>query len=342
MASIKVFRPGVFDLFHVGHLNCIKEAAKYGNYLIVGVQDDRDVFACKNRKPIIPLQERMEILAAIKGVDEVISYRNINLSRLLEAFDIGVLAVGNDYGRLSEYPDQLATLKYCEENNITVARMPRTDGVSSTQIASSIDFWEGRTGVSTMLTSFDGDKTLIEEQTDREVNLFGKYISPTDNVLDLGCGNGRLAAGLAPLCHTVTGVDFSEKQIAELIQRRIANVKGLVSDVCEFAPVGQFDVVVLSGLFPCLDDSQLTKVLAICKKAIKPKGSILVRTSIADGERINVINQFSEGLGTLYTAYYRTQEEITACMAELGFNNSHYEFLYRNHPDTHVGFLSFN
>ena len=342
MASIKVFRPGVFDLFHVGHLNCIKEAAKQGGYLIVGVQDDRDVAECKKRKPVIPLQERMEILDSIKGVDEVISYRNINLSKLLAALDIDVLAVGDDYGHLSEYPDQQATLRYCEENNVRVVRTPRTHGVSSTQILTNISkFWVDEASA-TMLTSFGGDAKLIQEETDREVSLFGRYISPADRVLDLGCGDGRLAAGLAALCHSIVGVDFSENSIAVLNHRGITNIRGVVSDVCEYDPGDKsFDGIVLSGLFPYLDDLQLVKVLETCKRAVKPGGSVLVRTSIADNERINVINQFSEGLGSLYTAYYRTQEEITVCMEEFGFNASYYEFLYRNHPDTHIGFLSF-
>ena len=161
---MRVFRPGVFDLFHVGHLNCVKEAAKLGDYLIIGIQDDRDVEKCKGKKPIIPLQERMEILSSIKGVDEVISYRNADLSKLLNALEINLLAVGDDYGCLSEYPEQSATLKYCNDNNIIIHRTPRLSKTSSTNICNKVlDFWNdlSKSNTPTTLTSFNGNTKLI-------------------------------------------------------------------------------------------------------------------------------------------------------------------------------------
>ena len=79
----RVFRPGIFDLFHIGHLNCIKEASKYGDELIIGVQDDRVVEENKGVKPTIPLAHRIQILSHLKGVNRVISYKGSNLSPIL-------------------------------------------------------------------------------------------------------------------------------------------------------------------------------------------------------------------------------------------------------------------
>ncbi len=357
---MKVFKPGVFDLFHIGHLNSIQQAASCGDYLVVGVQDDRDVEICKGRKPVIPLQERMAIIAGLKGVDEVISYRNANLSKLLAAFDIDVLAVGEDYGCIPEFPDQQATLKYCAKHNITVHRTPRLENVSTSDIRQGASyraiadkrkavqsFWDNISSInkqssqSTMLTSFGGDPKLIDEQTRRELELFKKFIKPTDRVLDLGCGNGRITIGLAPFCHRIVGVDFSENLIRAMNEQNHLNIQGICDDVCSGKSYGEFDVIVLSGLFPCLDNDQYDSVLATCMANITDCGHVLVRTSMADTERINVINQFSEGLGALYTAYYRTMSEIIESMREIGLLETYYQFLYRNHPDTHIGFLSF-
>ena len=74
---------GVFDLFHVGHLRLIQRASACCRYLRVGVLSDDLVEKYKNRRPVIPLDERMEILSAIRGVDEVVPITD-NPSRLLE------------------------------------------------------------------------------------------------------------------------------------------------------------------------------------------------------------------------------------------------------------------
>jgi glycerol-3-phosphate cytidylyltransferase len=340
---MRVFRPGVFDLFHVGHLNCVKESAKLGDYLIIGIQDDRDVEKCKGKKPIIPLQERMEILSAIKGVDEVISYRNANLSKLLNALEINLLAVGNDYGYLSEYPEQSATLKYCNDNNIIIHRTPRLSKTSSTNIRNKVlDFWNdlSKSNTPTTLTSFNGNTKLILNETNKEIQLFGKHISINDKVLDLGCGNGRISIEIVKLCHQITCVDFSNNLINELKNKNINNLRAVVDDVCEYKSKEKFDIIIMSGLFPCLDDKQLESILNTCHNLLKQKGKLLIRSSMADESRIDVINQFSDSLESLYTAFYRTDKEINESMINHGFSQlGSKEILYRNHPDTHVAFM---
>ena len=74
---------GVFDLFHVGHLRLIRRAKERCDYLRVGVLSDELVTKFKNKLPVIPLSERMEILAAIRDVDEVVAIED-DPSRLLE------------------------------------------------------------------------------------------------------------------------------------------------------------------------------------------------------------------------------------------------------------------
>lgn len=74
---------GVFDLFHIGHLRLIQRAAACCRFLRVGVLSDDLVFKFKNKRPIIPLNERMEILRAVRGVDEVVPITD-DPSRLIE------------------------------------------------------------------------------------------------------------------------------------------------------------------------------------------------------------------------------------------------------------------
>lgn len=70
--GIRGYVPGVFDMFHVGHLNLIASARPFCDHLIVGVVTDEVVEAVKGRPPVVPLRERMEIVAALRDVDEVV------------------------------------------------------------------------------------------------------------------------------------------------------------------------------------------------------------------------------------------------------------------------------
>lgn len=345
---VRVFRPGVFDLFHIGHLRCIQAAKSEGDHLIVGVQDDRVVSESRGVPPTIPLHERMELIAALAAVDEVISYRSSDLSGLLGALAIDVLAVGEDYGEDEHYPAQRDTLRYCEHNGIRVVRSERTSGISTSAIKSSVfsqqlgvqEFWAETSN--TMLGSFGGDEAKIEEQTARELALLMDHISPHDEVIDLGCGSGRLTRGIAPRCQRVVAVDYAGPLLDRLRSDAPSSVEVVEADVRTLElPASQFDVAVLSGLLTCLADDAAEDVADLTTSALRPGGRILVRSTIADHSRINVINQFSEALGRLYTAYYRTADELEELFDRRGFQPTSSQFLYRNHSDTYVAFLTF-
>ena len=73
--AVRGYVPGVFDMFHVGHLNLITSARPFCDHLIVGVVTDEVVEAVKGKPPVVPLRERMEIVAALRDVDEVVDRR---------------------------------------------------------------------------------------------------------------------------------------------------------------------------------------------------------------------------------------------------------------------------
>ena len=75
------YTQGTFDMFHIGHLNLIRNAKKHCDYLIVGVNADDLVESYKNKRPIVPLEERAEIVRAIRYVDEVIVTTTLDKSR---------------------------------------------------------------------------------------------------------------------------------------------------------------------------------------------------------------------------------------------------------------------
>lgn len=92
----KGYTTGVFDLFHVGHLNILKKAKEYCNYLVVGVTTD-DLVSYKNTKAFISFEERIQIVEAIKYVDEICAQENMNKMEAWEKIKFDVVFVGSDW-----------------------------------------------------------------------------------------------------------------------------------------------------------------------------------------------------------------------------------------------------
>lgn len=345
-----VLRPGVFDLFHIGHLNCITKASSLGDKLIVAIQDDREVEKNKGVKPMIPLADRMEIISNLRKVDLVLSYKSSDLSPILKAMDINVLAVGEDYGADGDFPEQQKTIEFCKDNQIEIFKTKRTKGVSSSSIKKSVeDFWKGRKckadeplESSTMLGSCDGDEKKLKKETQDEVDFIKQYLKKSDNVLDLGCGYGRLTIPLSEEVRSIDAVDFSEEFINFLDRKDIPNISAIKDDVVSYVNNKSYDVVIMSGLFPCVDDSQIEKLINSLQNNIKQGGKLILRASVGVKERINVINQYSEKLNSFYTAFYRTEEEIDSLLTKAKFEKITSQKMYQNHNDTKIIMSAFN
>ena len=91
------YTTGVYDLFHVGHLNVLKRAKLECDYLIVGVTSDELSLSAKGKKPIIPFNERMEIVESIKFVDEVVPQMNYDKMEAWNNLKFDRMFVGDDW-----------------------------------------------------------------------------------------------------------------------------------------------------------------------------------------------------------------------------------------------------
>lgn len=350
----QLFVPGVFDVFHVGHLNYLKNASRHGGRVIVGVQDDRSVFESKGVKPVIPLAERMAIIEELRFVDEVVSYTSVFQGPLLTGLGIDVFAVGDEYGQDDRYPDQKRTLAFCRERGIEVVHLPRTPHVSSTNIRSRLkEFWNERAKLQaeisegvTMLGSFGGDQKKIIEETRQEVELILSAVenAAEKSLLDLGCGDGRHLAHLCGPFRQTTGVDFSP-QLLEIAARRLAErgyaARLIEADVSQLCLPEQFDVLLLSGITPCLDDGQMAGLLEGIRQMSHGQSRLLMRGSIGVQGRIDVVNQFSLELNARYTAFYRTVEETERLFAQAGWRLARHRPLYQHRSDTAVWWFEF-
>lgn len=129
---------GVFDLFHVGHLNMFKRAKKQCDYLIVGVVTDEGVRKHKKVEPFIPFEERIEMVRSCRYVDEAVeiplNYAGTRDAYRLYHFDCQFS--GSDY---VDNPDWLAEKAFLEKNGADLVFFPYTEGTSSTKIKAMIE-----------------------------------------------------------------------------------------------------------------------------------------------------------------------------------------------------------
>ena len=128
------FTAGVFDLFHVGHLNLLERCKEYCDYLIVGVCDDKYVTDIKKKQPVINENDRVRILNALKCVDEavLIDIETTNDKMVaLEKFGFDVLFSGDDWKGTERY---LKTESQFAPLGVSIEYLSYTQGVSTSDI----------------------------------------------------------------------------------------------------------------------------------------------------------------------------------------------------------------
>lgn len=126
------YTTGVFDMFHVGHLNILKRAKAQCEHLIVGVSTDELVKTYKEKPPIIPFEERFAIVGSIKYVDEVLPQTTMDKLKAWKQLKFNVLFHGTDWKDSEMYN---AIVKQFSPLGVDVVFLPHTSGVSSTLLA---------------------------------------------------------------------------------------------------------------------------------------------------------------------------------------------------------------
>ncbi|MBP3785641.1 MAG: adenylyltransferase/cytidyltransferase family protein [Bacteroidaceae bacterium] len=130
----RVFTSGSFDLFHVGHLNILEKSAALGDELIVGVSTDELIEKYKGMKPIIPFEQRMRIVGAIKCVTKVVKQTKLTEIAQLQREQIDIVTIGDDWK--DKYLEGLEWMK--QQPGKEVVYFPYTPGVSTTSIKKTI------------------------------------------------------------------------------------------------------------------------------------------------------------------------------------------------------------
>jgi|TARA_B110000305_G_C19454479_1_gene650029 glycerol-3-phosphate cytidylyltransferase len=124
------YTSGVYDLFHIGHLNLLKNAKGLCDKLIVGVTSD-EMVSYKNKKAVIRHQERMEIVRNIKHVDVVVPQNDMDKYKMWERLKFDIMFVGDDWFESDKWKELDAKFR---KVGVKIVYFPYSEGVSSTLI----------------------------------------------------------------------------------------------------------------------------------------------------------------------------------------------------------------
>ena len=136
MVNIIGYTTGVFDLFHVGHLNVLKRAKRMCNELIVGVTTDELVYERKNKYPIIPFIERVEIVKAIRYVDEIVTQDSMDKMLAWEKLKFNIMFVGNDWKGTEKWNELEIRMN---KVGVKIMYFPYTKTTSSSMIKATLE-----------------------------------------------------------------------------------------------------------------------------------------------------------------------------------------------------------
>lgn len=123
------YTTGVYDMFHIGHLNILKRAKEQCDFLIVGVTTDALCEKRKNKRPIICEGDRMKIVEAIRYVDKVVPQNDMDKIKPVKDYNVDAVFVGSDW---KGTPAWDAYEKEFASVGCTVVYLDHTDGISST------------------------------------------------------------------------------------------------------------------------------------------------------------------------------------------------------------------
>lgn len=127
--NMKVLTFGVFDYFHYGHLKLFERAKALGDYLVVAVQRTEEIHKTKpDAKVMYTLEQRMEILGAIRFIDEVVPYSQV--ADDIQTIDFDILALGGD----QNHAGFQKVVAWCQANGKQVVTLARTPNICSSQI----------------------------------------------------------------------------------------------------------------------------------------------------------------------------------------------------------------
>lgn len=125
------YTTGVYDMFHIGHLNILRRAKEQCDFLIVGVSTDELVEKEKHKHPVIPFKDRMAIVGSIRYVDQVVPQVDKNKFGAWEKLHFNKMFVGSDWQGTTQW--QVFENQF-KPFGVKIIYLPHTEGISSSML----------------------------------------------------------------------------------------------------------------------------------------------------------------------------------------------------------------
>lgn len=129
------YTAGAFDLFHIGHLNLLRNSKQLCDKLIVGVSSDELICNTKGKQPVIPLKERMRIVKAIRYVDEIHVQKDLDKVAAWKKYHYDLLFIGSDWKGNERWNNYEKILK---TKGVPIIYLPYTQTTSSTLLTKAL------------------------------------------------------------------------------------------------------------------------------------------------------------------------------------------------------------
>lgn len=127
----RVITYGTFDLMHYGHINLLKRAKQYGDYLIVGLSTDEFNWEKKHKKTYFNFEQRKQLLEAVRYVDLVIPEENWEQKRTdVKKYNVDIFVIGDDWK---------GKFDFLRDEGVKVVYLPRTPEISTTKIKTDLN-----------------------------------------------------------------------------------------------------------------------------------------------------------------------------------------------------------
>lgn len=152
-----VYTVGTFDMLHVGHLALLEHCRRLGDVVAVGVASDRVVSSYKPNRPVIPLEQRMQMLKALRCVDLVRPYFELEYVSACQALDVDIFVVGEDWGHKAH---NIEVEEYLKRKGSKVVSVQYDSRTSSTQIKQNV-IAQPATRTTPQHSLFEEDKSIF-------------------------------------------------------------------------------------------------------------------------------------------------------------------------------------
>ncbi len=129
------YTQGVYDMFHIGHLNLLAQAAELCDKLIVGVNSDELVYTYKNHYPVISEADRLSIVSALKCVSEAYIVNTLDKQEIHRQCNFDVIFIGDDWKGTPRWEE---TENIMSKRDVKIEYLPYTKGVSTTELRERI------------------------------------------------------------------------------------------------------------------------------------------------------------------------------------------------------------